>query len=315
MPASFRPSVTPLRYLPRFSDAVGAPIYIKQDDSGPISWAGSKARKVIRILEDAKQRDVQVLVMSGPAQSNSCRILAAASAAVGIQVILVLHGTRPNLVTPGLKILADVQAEIRWGGNISWSELEAKANAMVQDFCAAGISAEAVPPGCTSALGVDAMIDAATELQTQLDVIGVTPSKIVHASASGGMHAGFRAAHILHGTPAPHSVMIVRDIYSDVENHYARLVQYALRDCPQLTEKYCPESTTLDWSQIGEGYEKPTTQALEAGQLLAKLEGLLVEPSYTGKALAAVIDNASKQPGLAQVFWHSGGLPAYFGQS
>lgn len=314
MPTSFQPSTTPLRYLPRFSDAVGAPIYIKQDDCGPISWAGTKARKVIRILQDAKQRDVQVLVMAGPSQSNSCRILAAASAAIGIQVVLVLHGSRPSVTTPGLKILADVQAEIRWGGKISWSELEAKASAIVDDFCAAGISAEAVPQGCTSALGVSAMIDAAIELQTQLDAIDVKASKIVHASASGGMHAGFHAAHVLHGTPVPHSVMIVKDIYSDVESHYAKLVQNALRESDQQNERNCSDSARLDWDQMGEGYEQPTTQALEAGQLLAKLEGLLVEPSYTGKALAAVIDNAKRQPGLAQVFWHSGGLPAYFGQ-
>ncbi|MFK7963123.1 MAG: 1-aminocyclopropane-1-carboxylate deaminase/D-cysteine desulfhydrase [Burkholderiaceae bacterium] len=310
--SSFKPAPTPLRFLPRFSEVVGAPVYIKQDDCGPISWAGSKARKVARIIDDARKRHVEVLAMSGPAQSNSCRILAAACAAAGIQAVLVLHGARPEKITPGLRILSDVQAEIRWGGYVDWAVLEARTMAIVQDYLNNGVRAQAVAAGCSSALGVLAMVDAARELQAQLDEAGVPRAKIVHASASGGMHAGFRAASLLYGTPAPHSVMIVKDIYPNVEQHYQQLTDAALASVQperELTEMNVAE---LDWSQVGEGYEIPTEQAIEAGHLLARTEGLLVEASYTGKALAAVVQNAARVPGQPQVFWHSGGLPAYF---
>ncbi len=309
---SFNPTETPLTHLPRFSARVGAPVYIKQDDVGPISWAGTKARKVKELLREASEDAVDVLVMCGPPQSNSCRALAAGAVAAGIRVILLLRGRKPTELTGNIKIVHSLGAEIRWAGEMSWPALERLAEQLVDDLSTDGLNAGLVPPGCSSPSGAAAIVNAGCELMVQLDRLGVDPAQIIHASASGGMHAGLAIAHAAYGMPPPTSVMIVRDIYDDVEGTYARLIRETCDSLAIDTEQLDFSQAKIDWSHVGEGYGISTEAALEAGDLLARTEGLLVEPVYTGKALAAVVQTARAAPGEPLVFWHSGGLPAYF---
>ncbi|MGC1443792.1 MAG: pyridoxal-phosphate dependent enzyme [Burkholderiaceae bacterium] len=309
---SFQPGPTPLCFLPRFSSVVGTPVYIKQDDAGPISWAGTKARKIRRILDQARQAGIELLVMCGPAQSNSCRALAAGAAAAGIKVILLLRGKPPSEFVGNLKIIQSLGTEIRWAGDLDWPRLELQARQLVLDLQQSGVNALEIPTGCSSVDGVIAILEAGAELQAQCDALGLRPATIVHASASGGMHAGLAISSVINRSPPPHSVMIVRDIYDDVEGHYADLILRTVRQIKNNQVIRYLRTPQIDWSQLGGGYGSPTRKSEQAAQLLARTEGLLVEPVYTGKALAAVIDRASEQPGSPIVFWHSGGIPAYF---
>jgi 1-aminocyclopropane-1-carboxylate deaminase/D-cysteine desulfhydrase-like pyridoxal-dependent ACC family enzyme len=305
------PEATPLRLLERFSAALGAPVYIKHDDYGPLSWAGSKSRKLRAILAAAVADGVDTVVMSGPAQSNSCRALAALARPFGLHAHLVLHGRRPLNPTGNLKITDAMGAEVTWAGNVTFPDLAAMAEGIAGEHRRAGRRVMLLPPGASSAEGVEAILHAGRELAQQLAELSADPVEVVHASASGGLHAGLWLASRLADSPPPRSVMIVREIYEDVEATYAALVDAALTrlgpECPRLAY-----GASLDWSAVGPGYGMVTGEALAAAQLLAYTEGILVDTTYTGKALGVLVRRAREGHSDPVVFWHSGGLPGFF---
>lgn len=306
-----KPESTPLRFLERLSGELGAPVYLKHDDFGPLSWAGSKSRKLREILGAAVAAGIDTVVMSGPSQSNSCRALAALARPFGLRAQLILHGTAPAMATGNLKITEAMGAEVVWAGNIPYPELARMADEAAQALNRRGARAMVLPPGASSPEGVRAIVMAGQELALQLQGVGDTPAEVFHASASGGLHVGLWIASRIAGSPRPHSVMIVQDIYDDVEAAYASLARASLDhlDLPELAGSYRAE---LDWSAIGPGYGMVTGEALEAARLLAHTEGMLVDTTYTGKALGALVRRIREGRRDPVVFWHSGGLPGFF---
>lgn len=302
---------TPLRLLERFSAALGAPVYIKHDDYGPLSWAGSKSRKLRAILSAAVANGIDTAVMSGPAQSNSCRALAALARPFGLRAHLVLHGRRPLNPTGNLKITDTMGAEVTWAGNVSFPDLAEMAERIAEDYQRAGRRAILLPPGASSSEGVAAILHAGHEMAQQLAELSADPVEVVHASASGGLHAGLWLASRLAGSPPPRSVMIVREIYEDVEATYASLVGATVAGLG-LDVPSGAYAALLDWSAVGPGYGMVTGEALAAAQLLAHTEGILVDTTYTGKALGVLVRRAREGHSDPVVFWHSGGLPGFF---
>ncbi|MEZ5649082.1 MAG: pyridoxal-phosphate dependent enzyme [Burkholderiaceae bacterium] len=300
-----------MRLLERFSQELRVPVYIKHDDYGPLSWAGSKSRKLREILAGAVADGVDTVVMSGPAQSNSCRALAALARPFGLRVLLVIHGSRPLSATGNLKITEAMNAEVIWGGNISFPELAARAERETQELARQGRRAILLPPGASSPQGVRAIVEAGIELSRQLSGESASAAETIHASASGGLHAGLWIASRISECPAPRSVMIVRDIYEDVERTYRDLVESSL-DLLSLPELVGSYESRLDWSAVGPGYGMVTGEALAAAQLLAHTEGILVDTTYTGKALGVLVRRAREGCAGPLVFWHSGGLPGFF---
>ncbi|MEZ5661819.1 MAG: pyridoxal-phosphate dependent enzyme [Burkholderiaceae bacterium] len=306
-----KPEVTPMRLLERFSAELGLPVYLKHDDYGPLSWAGSKSRKLRAILAAAVASNVDTVVMSGPAQSNSCRALAALARPFGLQVSLVIHGSRPLNPTGNLKITEAMGADVIWAGAVSFPDLAAMAEQVAQDLTRRGRRAMLLPPGASSPLGVRAIVAAGRELAQQLSDNSASATEVIHASASGGLHAGLWIASRISDCPPPRSVMIVRDIYDDVEATYQKLVIESLEELalPELESSYVPG---VDWSAVGPGYGMVTGEALAAAQLLAHTEGILVDTTYTGKALGVLVRRAREGFTDPVVFWHSGGLPGFF---
>jgi D-cysteine desulfhydrase family pyridoxal phosphate-dependent enzyme len=304
---------TPLAPLERFSEAVGAEIWIKRDDVGELGLAGNKVRKLEFVLADARARRADAVVIVGAAQSNAARAAAAACVRLGLRCLLVLAGDPPDHSAGNLLLDRLYGAEVRFAGTTDWAELEAVAGAASDELRAQGASPYALPAGASSPLGAVGFAVAWHELLDQLGERGVDAETVVHASSSGGTHAGLvLGRRLTGGGPRVRGIGVATDIHPDVPAHIAALAGGAaeLLDAGTAPE---PGDVALDMGFLGEGYAIPTDEAVAAIRLLAQTEAIVCDPVYSGKALAAVVAGArdGSLPG-ATVFWHTGGYHAVF---
>ncbi|MDR5694318.1 MAG: D-cysteine desulfhydrase family protein [Armatimonadota bacterium] len=306
---------TPLEEMPRLTEILGGPrLLIKRDDLTGLAMGGNKARKLEFLLGEARSRGADVVVTTGALQSNHARMTAAAAQKLGLRAILVLSGEEPAEYQGNLLLDALFGAEVR----VIQSEEEYILHATMEDV-ARELSREGhrpylIPLGGSTGLGACAYIEAALELLLQANAMGVAVDAIVHATSSGGTQAGLfvgtklTQAHIkVVGISAgPPREVVERRVASIVEE-VARLLQLDLRAHPD-------DLIVLD-GYVGDGYGIPTPQCIDAIRLLARTEGILLDPVYTGKAMAGLIDLIRQghfDPSQTVVFWHTGGIPALF---
>ncbi|PJJ61696.1 1-aminocyclopropane-1-carboxylate deaminase/D-cysteine desulfhydrase [Compostimonas suwonensis] len=304
---------SPLHPLERFSEALGVEVWCKRDDIGSIGLAGNKVRKLEFELAHAVQAGADHIVTQGARLSNSARAAAAASAALGLGCTLVLSGDAPEQRVSNLLLDELFGAEVRLVGRVSWPELAQLTEDIQQDLRARGATPYYLPVGCSSPRGALAFAAAFLELQTQAEQKGVEFTTLVHASSSGGTHAGLQLGRALSGTAMRvRGIGVASDIYPDTLGTYASLATdaAALIGSPL---SFGPHDMDFDLAYLGEGYGIPTEGTLEAILLLARTEGLLVDPIYSGKAVAALVDLArTGQIEGPVVFWHTGGYHALF---
>ncbi len=303
---------TPLHYLARASGVLGIDLFVKRDDIGSFGVAGSKARKLNRVINQAMLEGVDVIVMSGPGISNSCRALAAAGAQYGVEVRLLLYGEQSEGMAGNAALGRIFGATINWTGLRSIASVNAMATELVETLQREGRQVLLLPPGCSTPLGVLAMYDAHVELMEQCALIGVEPAKVYHASATGGIWAGLDLGWRMHGGAMPIPVMVADGIYPNMAAHYHRLSESATKAL-RLTKELQTSVLSLDYSQLGEGYGIATVECLEAIDLMARSEGVLLDPCYTGKAMAALVSDVrhGRLKSEAVVLWHSGGMQGY----
>jgi 1-aminocyclopropane-1-carboxylate deaminase/D-cysteine desulfhydrase len=311
--ASLAPLPTPLHALPRFSEAIGAEVWIKRDDIGSLGLAGNKVRKLEFVLGAARAAGADVVVIVGAEQSNAARAAAAACAKLGVRCVLVLSGEQP--ARPAGNLLLDhlFGAEVRFAGTTEWAELARAAEEVDAQLRREGAIPYALPAGASSPLGAVGFAVAWAELAEQLRATGVRASTVVHASSSGGTHAGLVAGRHLTGAgPRVRGVLVADDIYPDMAGQYAALARGA-GELLGASVAVAAGDLWLDDGFLGDGYAVPSPEAVDAIQLLARTEGVVCDPIYSGKALAAVI--ASARAGELEgttVFWHTGGWHALF---
>ena len=304
---------TPLQRLSRFSAAIGADVWIKRDDVGELGLAGNKVRKLEFVLADAGRRGADVVVIVGAAQSNAARAAAAACVRLGLRCVLVLSGDPPPGAAGNLLLDRLFGAEIRFAGTTDWAELEQAAEQVREDLRAQGASPYALPAGASSPLGAVGFAAAWHELVEQLEARGVSASTVVHASSSGGTHAGLVLGRALtDGGPGVRAIGVAADIYPDTT---AQIVALASEAAGLLNAdvEVAAGHVSLDMAFLGDGYAVPTPEAVSAIRLLAQTEAIVCDPVYSGKALAAVVAGArdGALPGTT-VFWHTGGYHAVF---
>ncbi len=311
--ATLAPLPTPLHHLPRFSAAIGAEVWMKRDDVGALGLAGNKVRKLEFVLAAARRDGADAIVIVGAEQSNACRAAAAACAQLGLRCVLVLSGDEPDRATGNLLLDRLYGAEVRFAGTTDWAELAAAADRATEELRAGGASPYTLPVGASSPLGAVGFAVAWLELLEQLDALDVTAGTVVHASSSGGTHAGLVAGRRLtERGPRVRAIGVADDIYPDMPARYAELATGAARLLGADVEIGADE-LWLDMGFLGAGYAIPTDEALAAIRLLARTEGIACDPVYSGKALAAVVAaaHAGELEG-ATVFWHTGGHHALF---
>src|SRR4051794_9973356 len=311
--ATLAPLPTPLHHLPRFNAAVGAEGWIKRDDVGALGLAGNKVRKLEFVLGAARRDGADALVIVGAEQSNACRAAAAACATLGMRCVLVLSGDEPDRATGNLLLDRLYGAEVRFAGTTDWAALAEAADRATAELRSAGASPATLPVGASSPLGAVGFAVAWFELLEQLDALDVAAATVVHASSSGGTHAGLVAGrHLTERGPRVRAIGVADDIYPDMPARYAEIATGAAR-LLGADAAISPGDLWLDMGFLGAGYAVPTDEALAAIRVLARTEGIACDPVYSGKALAAVVAAArGGEVEGATVFWHTGGHHALF---
>ncbi|HEX6467893.1 MAG TPA: pyridoxal-phosphate dependent enzyme [Streptosporangiaceae bacterium] len=299
---------TPLDPAPRLSEELGVEVWLKRDDVGSIGLVGNKVRKLEFTLGDALDRGAGAVVTLGAPQSNHARATAAAAARLGLDAVLVMRGDDPGgRPTGNLLLDAMFGAEIRYAGTDDWAELAA-----MVDGAARRRGGYAMPAGGSSPVGALGFVAAYRELLDQLDAAGLEPRRVYHASTSGGTHAGLALGRVLAGRgPRPYGYDVGR-IVDDPAGLVLRLAgEAAALLGADLT--LSGDDVRLDFSQLGAGYGAFTDAGVEAIRLVARTEGVVLDPVYSGKAMAGLVDDAraGRVDGPA-VFWHTGGAPSVF---
>ena len=308
---------TPVDELSRLSQALGGPrILVKRDDQTGLATGGNKTRKLEFLVADALAQGADVLVTAGAAQSNHCRQTAAAAAKTGLGCMLVLGGNPPEV--PGGNLLLDrlLGAELYWSGaHRKGEDLEDVAERLRRE----GRKPYIVPYGGSNALGAVGYAMAMRELARHkpgggsLDDI----NHIVIASSSGGTQAGLMVGARLVGYSGQVVGIDVDKRTVRTPGYRDQLAQLANDTVSLLGQhtSFSPDDFNVVEDYNGDGYGVVGDLEREAIDMTARLEGLLLDPVYTGRAMGGLIDMVRRgvfQPGETVLFWHTGGTPALF---
>jgi 1-aminocyclopropane-1-carboxylate deaminase/D-cysteine desulfhydrase-like pyridoxal-dependent ACC family enzyme len=307
------PHTTPVDELVRLGAALGpgAPrILAKRDDLLSFGCGGNKVRKMQAVAAEARAAGADTLITAGGIQSNHCRVTAAAGAALGFRVVLVLNGAPPGTLTANTRLDRLFGAEIRF---VPSRDAREQTMAEVADeLTAAGRRPFVVPVGASTPTGALGFARGVVELAST----GVRPDVIVHASSSGGTQAGVIAGCALVGWRARVIGVSADETESVLQDVIGRLldgIATRLGASPASVGRDRP--IEVDDKQVGEGYGVPTAASTGALELFARREGMLLDPVYTAKAAAGLIARVRSgdlQAGQTVLFWHTGGQIAFF---
>ena len=305
---------TPLEPMARLSKALNGPrLWIKRDDQTGLATGGNKTRKLEFLIAEAREQNADVVLTVGAAQSNHCRQTAAAAARASLDCVLVLRGQAPlpSQWTGNLLLDELLGARIRWTGDDDpLVVLEAAAEAEL----AAGRAPYVIPYGGSNAVGASAYAYAFEELWVQMDERRAAFDRVVFASSSGGTQAGL----IVGAKMCDYIGQILGISVDKTDGHLQETVQALLEPTAKrlgLDLSFGPGEILINDEYTGGGYGVLTAAEREAIRLVARQEGILLDPVYTGKAMAGLIDLIRRgEIGAHEtiLFWHTGGAPALF---
>ena len=315
---------TPLEPADRLGRALGLEpgrLWIKRDDLTGLATGGNKARKLELLLGEALASGADTLVTAGGPQSNHARTTAAAAALAGLGCVLAFNADPPQRTEANQLLDILFGAERRFLGPMPMDHLNVALEVIADELCTAGRRPYVIPIGGSSALGASAYVTAADEILAQIrdDDPGDDDIVVVTATGSGGTQAGL-AARLGHDRVMGVDVGALADPVAVVR-----------RLAPEVADLVgLPAPAGEPWivhGQVGAGYGAPTDACREAIRLVARTEGLLLDPVYSGKAMAGLIvalrahpaDSSLADPvdprlaaARAIVFLASGGVPALF---
>jgi len=303
---------TPLHALPRLSARLGGPhLFVKRDDQTGLAMGGNKTRKLEFLVADALDRRADVLITAGAPESNHARQTAAAAALVGMHCVLVLRG-QPHGKPRGNLLLDQLL-----GADIHWTEpdtVSAVMNRIADEWKARGRLPYLIPYGGSNAVGAAAYAAAMEELMEQAKRMDLRFDRIVFASSSGGTQAGLVVGAKATGYSGKVLGISVDEKREDLQAKVARLATDTASHLG-LHDRFTPGDVKVNADYLGEGYGIVGAPEREAIRLAAQTEGLLLDPVYTGRAFAGLIDMIRRGviPRTESVlFWHTGGTPALF---
>lgn len=307
---------TPLHPLTKLSEYLGGPsLWIKRDDLTGTTLTGNKVRKLEYLLAQAQQQGAHILLTCGGVQSNHCRATALVAAQLGMQCHLLLRGEQPE-VLDGNTLLAHLAGATTtfYPPDVYRAELDELFAHWSDYYRSLGLEPYVIPTGASNGVGLWGYLQAAQELLADCAAQHFQPDLICCATGSGGTHTGLALG--MHQF-APE--VAVRGYAVCDSAAYFR--EKAVRDLTDWQRTYAPEQSVplmeLDVNEeyMGAGYGLADASVYRAIQLLAKLEGVILDPVYTGKAFAGLIDEI-KQGKLSKVrnvvFIHTGGIYGVF---
>ena len=298
-------SPTPVQPMDRLGAQLGlAPgrLWVKRDDLTGLGGGGNKVRKLEYLCADALAQGCDTLVTGGGRQSNHVRMTAAAANQLGLACTIVLGSDPPAEATGNVLLDQLLGPDVVWAGPLEYYDLEAAIETEANRLRASGRRPYAMPLGGASTIGQLGYVRAALELRDQLP----HTTLIATADGTGGTHAGLVAGWGDHDAVLGVDVGTRPDLDDVVPREAAAAAELAARTAPVGT-------CHVDHAQVGDGYGAPTRACREALDLAARLEGLLLDPVYSGKGMAGLI--ARIREGRvptegAIVFMATGGLPA-----
>jgi D-cysteine desulfhydrase family pyridoxal phosphate-dependent enzyme len=307
------PHQTPIDSLARLSAHLGPAsprLFIKRDDLLSFGMGGNKIRKLQTTLADAAAAGADTLITCGGVQSNHARATAAAGAALGFHVVLVVNGAPSATPTGNARLDRLFGAEIRYVA--TRDQRVPMMEQAAADLGRAGRRPFVIPLGASTAIGALGFAKGVGEIAAA----GLKPNVIVHSTSSGGTQAGLIAGCALFGVKA-HIVGVSADDPADA----LRAVVSRLLDDMAARLGATPASVgadkpiEIDDTFVGEGYGRPTAESTEALELLARREGTVLDPVYTAKAMAGLIARIRTSAYTKDdtiLFWHTGGQPGLF---
>jgi len=313
---------TPIEYAERLTNVLGGPkIFFKRDDCTGLAFGGNKTRKLEFVMADAVKKKADVIITSGGLQSNWARQTAAAARKLGMDAILVLDGGKPDQYQGNLLLDHLLGCEIKFKHFTQEAE-DAEmfgdcpvTSTVAEEIRKQGRTPYVVPLGAANPIGTLGYIAAVDELNSQLHEMGIESNYLVLAVGSGGTMAGLTIGlRLLKSKTRIIGISVSRHI-REKEKEIADL-------CNQTAEflgldgiRFNPEEFTITYEYIGEGYAVPTAECIEAIRLVAETEGVFLDPVYTGKAMAGLIDLIQKgtfKKSDNVIFLHTGGNTANF---
>lgn len=310
---------TPLERLDRLSRELGGPeIWIKRDDCTGLSTGGNKTRKLEFLMAEAEAEGADMVVTQGATQSNHARQTAAFAAKLGMDCHILLEdrtGSKdPNYNHNGnvfLDYLHGSTAEKRGPGLDMNAEMETVADALRRD----GRKVYTIPGGGSNATGALGYVNCALELVHQANERGLRIDHLVHATGSAGTQAGLVVGLKAMNADVPLLGIGVRAPKPKQEENVFKLARATAEKlgCPGIVAR---QDVVANTDYVGEGYGIPTSGTIEAIEMFAQLEGILLDPVYSGKGADGLIDlirrgRFSKDEKI--VFLHTGGSVALFG--
>ena len=295
---------TPLEPLPRLSEALGVELWIKRDDCTGLAGGGNKTRKLEFLLGEAFEQGADTLMTQGAVQSNHVRQTAAAAAAHGLACEVILEertGSKAVDYTRNGNVLLDqlFGAVIRTvpDGTDMPAELEKTA----AEVRARGGKPYVIPGGGSNPTGALGYVDCAREIVVQADEMDLEVHRIVTATGSAGTHAGLVAGLAVMGADIPEA-----NVFKLAEETAALLGQPG---------RVTREQVVADCDYVGEGYGLIDQGVIDALTLAARLDGIVLDPVYSGKAMKGLIAlaRAGRFKGETVVFLHTGGAQGLFG--
>ena len=300
---------TPLQEAPRLTHALGGPrILLKRDDQTGLAAGGNKTRKLEYLLADAMDQEATAVVTVGDLQSNHCRMTAAACRMLGMEPYLLLNGTRPAALEGNLLMDAIFGATLHFATLGDAPAVDRELAILAARARNEGYRPYVIPMGGSNSLGALGYVDALHEL---LDQSAYQVDHVVVASGSGGTQAG-----LIVGTagatlpPLIHGVSVSRTRDTLVPRVSQLVAETAAR---MGIHPPSPDRVVIHDGYVGPGYAIMTEACRDAIRLVARTEGVLLDPVYTGKAMAGLIHliRTGRFDGDdTVVFWHTGGVPA-----
>jgi L-cysteate sulfo-lyase len=306
---------TPLEELTRLSKALGGPrIWMKRDDQTGLATGGNKTRKLEFSLGEALHQKARTLLTVGAVQSNHCRQTAAAAVRYGLRCVIVLRGFAPEHVTGNLLLDHLLGAEVIFAGDRTREEV---ADEVLEQLKAEGAAPYFIPVGASNEVGAMGFVSGMEELDGQLKQLNLNVDRVVFGSSSGGTQTGLCLGARLLGFKGQITAIAIDSTRPELSAEVAHIAKGAIQRLGVELTFSADEAVVYD-GYLGAGYSIMGEPEREAIEMLARYEGILLDPVYTGRAMAGLIDLIRKgEFGKDEtiVFWHTGGSAALYAYS
>ena len=310
---------TPLEFMPRLTQALGGPnLYIKRDDCTGLGTGGNKTRKLEFLMADAVKHGADTIITQGATQSNHARQTVAIAAKMGMQCEILLED-RTGFKDESYKQSGNVFLDYLYGAHVTerpgGTDMAVAMSEVADMLRAKGRKPYIIPGGGSNPIGALGYVVCALELTDQFNNLGLNVDCLVHATGSAGTQAGLVAG--FEGTRSQIPVLGI-GVRAPKEAQETNVFNLAVKTAELLgvAGSVKRESVMANCDYVGGGYGVPTPGMVEAVTMLARLEGILLDPVYSGKGMAGLIDLCRKghfKKGQNVVFLHTGGAVALYG--